>query len=1627
MNRYDNCVSTQNTSFRRRITPAFAPFLLAVFAVLAPAARAADSLTFFNNWFVTGDYAVAGVGLRGTGVNGVATNNIVMAGVPAGAEPIAAFLYWSTIEFVNAPGAANGTFRGYKIRGAVVGNPQNPGCYSSGGTTGTAGAVARTYRSDVLRYLSVNSLNIRQANGTHAVSLPDSGGNGNGTILYTNGASLVVIYRVVVPGVVPPNPAATPLRSIVIYNGAFTMDKSSAGFTQTVAGFYQAAGTGANNAKISHLVANGQAGFSSPLSVDGKPAGTNPFVGLAGGRWDNPTFNFALADDAASFPTQVTGGNNQTCLTFAAVVASTIVKDTDGDGLLDKWEDSGLHRNTQVSPATFGTCAQYPGEPCVNLPQMGANKGTKDIFIQIDWMHGNGDGTGGTDGHGAHNHIPKLAALDAVAKTFGPRGVNLHFDVGPNYQGNQLLCGNLPCSYIVPTTYAQGGSDLDESTLVCHDTATHPCGYHQPYPVLSFEFGFASIRDGNQRAGISAHFAQNRKDVFHYALFAHALAGPFDINGKPVDPVTGQPSSTPRSYSGIAQRPGGGFMVTLGLWRSDFAANDQVGSATVQAGTFMHELGHNLGLSHAGLVTQPNCMPNYQSVMNYLYQTRGLTDAGGIAHIDFSDGLLAGLSENSLSESASLGSLKYRLRYYGPFNSAIDPPAAAAQLTCDGKSTAGLPQMTRLENTFPAFVDWNHNLLPTAGILSQDLNFDGTPNQTFADQPDWTSLNLQQIGSGPHFGGLSVGAFATDGGTFATDAGAFATDAGALATDAGAFATDAGAFATDAGAFATDGGVFATDGGVFATDAGAFATDAGDLDFETVALSTIDPPPPPGSCPTCGLFATPKIDRTTLNWTAPETGKIVSYNIYRSDPAHPAATFLANVPGGFTTLTYDDVVNSSTTLYNVTYTYTVTSVVLINSQLNESLASTPASAVVKHLFISGLTIQRPYGDANPATLYDTDPAKLGLDPAAVPANVCTTTATSSSPLGVYPITCAGPAVVNTINGITYSNGTLTITPRPVGVAVTASGKTYDGTPAATLASCTLNGLAAADVGNVTCGGPATFASPNAGTWTVTATITLSGPGATNYAPSPTNPTTLATIAPKPVTPAVTAADKIFDGTAAATAACSLSGVIAADTGSVTCAPVGATFASIHGGTWTVTATGIALSGAKAGNYVLTSTTATTTATILPAPQSISFGPLADKLFGNPPFAVSATATSGLPVSFNVTTPGTWQCTVSVATVTLTGAGNCSITATQAGSSDYLAALPVAQAFHIAGFTVTGSMGVARSYHTATLLPNGKVLVAGGFDGSGAPLASSELYDPVAKTFSPVGSNLPNKAAGHTATLLTTGPDSGKVLIVGGGNSSSELYDPNSNSWSSAGGISGQRSFHTATVLPGGKILIAGGSDSNGKTTDTAIVYDPMTRSYTGTGNMFVSRDFHTAMLLTAGPNAGKVLIAGGRSSSGRSYTYPPGAELYDPATGVFTTAGNLVAARYAHTSIFLANGPNAGKILIAGGSAGSSALASAELYDPAAGVFAATGSMASTRQNFIAAVFGSVVVVAGGRDGSTRRAAAEAYGDTAFASAGNLLAARSGHTATQLLNGTLLVAGGEGASGVSLSSAELLQ
>jgi hypothetical protein len=186
------------------------------------------------------------------------------------------------------------------------------------------------------------------------------------------------------------------------------------------------------------------------------------------------------------------------------------------------------------------------------------------------------------------------------------------------------------------------------------------------------------------------------------------------------------------------------------------------------------------------------------------------------------------------------------------------------------------------------------------------------------------------------------------------------------------------------------------------------------------------------------------------------------------------------------------------------------------------------------------------------------------------------------------------------------------------------------------------------------------------------------------------------------------------------------------------------------------------------------------------------------------------------------------------------------------------------------------MGTARLDYTATALPDGRVVIAGGWDGS-KRLASAEIYDPATGKFSPTGP-MTTAREGQTATLLS----GGRVLIAGGVDAgevtvaSAELYDPAAGTFSPTGSLATARSGHSATALPDGRVLIAGGSPVDD----------------------------------------GSAVVAS--------------AELYDPAAGKFSPAGPMTTAREAQTATLLSDG----RVLIAGGNDGSKELASAELYQP---------------------------------------------------------------------------------------------
>jgi hypothetical protein len=188
------------------------------------------------------------------------------------------------------------------------------------------------------------------------------------------------------------------------------------------------------------------------------------------------------------------------------------------------------------------------------------------------------------------------------------------------------------------------------------------------------------------------------------------------------------------------------------------------------------------------------------------------------------------------------------------------------------------------------------------------------------------------------------------------------------------------------------------------------------------------------------------------------------------------------------------------------------------------------------------------------------------------------------------------------------------------------------------------------------------------------------------------------------------------------------------------------------------------------------------------------------------------------------------------------------------------------------FVVTGSMHAARDFHVAALLPNGKVLVAGGGNGSGIALNSAELYDPTAGTFTLVANTMVERRDDATATLL----NNGKVLIVGGVNQdvasgTAELFDYTNNTFTAVPTATTPRHFHTATLLNDGKVLIAGGLSAATDTTHTltdAQLYDPVANTFTPTGALHVARFYHTATKLADG----RVLVAGGYNASGATAT-----------------------------------------------------------------------------------------------------------------------------------------------------------
>jgi len=355
--------------------------------------------------------------------------------------------------------------------------------------------------------------------------------------------------------------------------------------------------------------------------------------------------------------------------------AGGAVVDTDGDALLDDWEINGIDVDSD-------------GTIDLDLPAMGADPLHRDIFVEVDHMAKSGFCLLGFC-FGGHTHKLKPEALDRVIQAFanspktnpdGTTGIALHVDSGPD-------------SIMNPRTGAKWGS-RSQATQLAHQERLGSCsGGVSSQGVCQGEYVW-----GDFDTLKASHFSPYRRDVFHYAISGHQMAA--------------------SGHSGVSRGiSGSDFLITLGLFDAS------VGTLSEQAGTFMHELGHNLSLCHGGSLTQCNVQykPNYLSIMNYFFQNRGLYVGGKEGRFDYSRSALPTLDESALDERIGVMTV-------------APPTPIGTRYYCNGK------EELVADGSQP--INWDCD--GTTGEMSVpgDINRSGAASDTLEGFDDWSNLRF---------------------------------------------------------------------------------------------------------------------------------------------------------------------------------------------------------------------------------------------------------------------------------------------------------------------------------------------------------------------------------------------------------------------------------------------------------------------------------------------------------------------------------------------------------------------------------------------------------------------------------------------------------------------------------------------------------------------------------------------------------------------------------------------------------------------------------------------------------------------------------------------------------------------
>jgi sugar lactone lactonase YvrE len=729
---------------------------------------APNPLTLENNYFVTGDFATAGVNLRETGSGSVATGTINIPdstsggtqGVPDGADLVDGFLYWETLENTAVPSGNTGTFLGYPITGQQIGSDL-PYTDSGANLSGTL----RVYRADVNAYfqLPASFNGARLGSGPFTITLPDSGPEGH--LPLNEGASLVIIYRALSTSV--------PLKSVVIYDGSTIPTTPT---TQNVQGFYDAVGAAA----------------------PGEVATLNS----AGGNWNSSPNSVTLPADASQYTATLNAG-----AAYAAVVFSTPVANSDNDGILNAWK-----KGPQAPDFFSGQPGYYDVKSQSWVPLPGAKSGEKDLFVQLDYMCGAVLSNGQCDPN-QENLFPSPDSngndpLAIVQQSFASMGIVLHLEVGNAVpestcaDGAGQLCqfpgepgvigwkNSLEFSKLWPRNFTSCASGGD-----C--TARFPFGQKDSYhyvlfghslaiPAWNTRFGSLTAITSNSSTGQTTITTTNRgaQGTINYCPTRFTISGVLSnssLNGvyntvscpdaytiilstpgvsnwsysyaanTPPEPGIGLTSGTVTSISGYSDLGGADSAVTLALWET--AQNQDMSKrAQVIAGTLFHEIGHTLGLSHGGLyynggpgsyipTFDVNCKPNYQSSMNYLFQLDGV---GPNAAVAYSNQTLETLSEASLSQVNSLLDINSIPATFSTSSWYTDvapsQTASAATWHCDGSPLTGDTGYRVVGSIAPPNPGWSQTADP-------NITFDGVPYTNLLGYDDVTNVDLRQVGA----------------------------------------------------------------------------------------------------------------------------------------------------------------------------------------------------------------------------------------------------------------------------------------------------------------------------------------------------------------------------------------------------------------------------------------------------------------------------------------------------------------------------------------------------------------------------------------------------------------------------------------------------------------------------------------------------------------------------------------------------------------------------------------------------------------------------------------------------------------------------------------------------------------